>query len=230
MKRALFAAAFTLMSAVTTVAVFAGPAEAHSGALTATCTTATLTATSYPAGSVLDLNVDGISAAHLVLAKPSYQDAPAVLSTTFPGTGHTVIGSITATDKAPFVQTLETAICSSASPSVTTSVSPSTSATGSSPSATSSASTSPTQSPSSCVPGSSGCVTPSPSSTPSSTVSTSVEATVITKPSGSPSASPLPAGDVLPHTGATPGIFLAGLGVLVFGCALIGLANRRRST
>jgi len=103
MKRAIVAAAFTLFSAVTTVALFAGPAEAHSGELTATCTTATLTATSYPAGSILDLKVDGSSVAHEVLDKPSYHDAPAVLTTTFPGTGHTVTGSILAPDKAPFV-------------------------------------------------------------------------------------------------------------------------------
>ena len=120
MKRALFAAALALVSAVTTVALLASPAEAHTPAFTTTCTTATLTATSYPAGTVLDITVDGVSVAHEVLAKPSYASAPAVLTATFPGTGHTVIGSITSGGIAPFVQTVQTDVCSSTSPSVTT--------------------------------------------------------------------------------------------------------------
>ena len=218
MKRALFTAAFALMSGVAIAALPAGPAEAHSATFTTTCTTATLTAISYPAGTVMDINVDGSSAAHLVLAKPSYQVAPAVLTTTFPGTGHTVTGTITSPDKAPFVQTEQTTTCSSSSPSVTTSVSASSSvsstasATGSSPSSTSSASISATQ---------------SSSASPSSTVSTSVEATSSTKPSVSPSAT-TSGGAELPHTGGTPGLMLAGFVVLASGCALIGLANRRR--
>ena len=87
MNRALFAGAVALASAVATVALLASPAEAHTPAFTTTCTTATLTATSYPAGTVMDISVDGSSVAHEVLTKPSYATAPAVLTTTFPGTG-----------------------------------------------------------------------------------------------------------------------------------------------
>src|SRR3954471_19424715 len=191
LKRALIASAVTLMSAVTTVALLANPAEAHSAAFTATCTTATLTATSYPAGTVMDVTVDGSLAAHKVLDKPSYADAPAVLTTTLPGTGHTVTGSITSPDKVPFLETLTTGICASPSSSVSSSVSPSTSD-SSTPSATScsssssSASSSPTGS-SSSTPSSSVCSSPSSSVSVSATTSTS--SSVCSSSSSSASAS-----------------------------------------
>src|SRR3954447_22161255 len=117
MKRALFSAALALVSAAATVALLASPAAAHTPAFTTTCTTATLTATRYPIGTVMDITVDGVSVAHEV--KPSYSNTPAVLTATFPGTGHTVIGSITSGGIAPYVQTVQTDVCSSTSPSVT---------------------------------------------------------------------------------------------------------------
>jgi uncharacterized surface anchored protein len=217
MNRALLASALALVSAVAAVGLLASPAQAHTPAFTTTCTTATLTATSYPAGSVLDITVDQVSIAHEVLAKPSYHDAPAVLTATFAGTGHTVTGTITSAGFTPFVQIEQTAVCSSASPSVTTSPSSSVST---SVSASSTPSVSPTPSSSASV-----SATRSASSRPS----TSVEATVITKPpTKTGSTSSVTTGDELPKTGGSGRLLLAGLVVLTFGCALVGLANRRR--
>ena len=129
MNRALFVSGLALVSAVATVGLLASPAEAHTPAFTTTCTTATLTATSYPAGTVLDITVDSVSVANEVLVTPSYASAPAVLTATFPGTGHIVVGSITSGGIAPYVQTVQTDVCSSTSPSVTPSSSVSVSTT-----------------------------------------------------------------------------------------------------
>ena len=109
-----------MIAAVVASVVLASKVSAHVGRLEALCDRASLTAASYPAGTIMALTVDGVSVAGspLTLAAPTYANAQPQLSTTYPGTGHTITGTITSSDhERDFAQTLEVIPCPSPQPS-----------------------------------------------------------------------------------------------------------------